>query len=229
MLRSAMKRNLTAIEERIARACDKADRDPSSVTLVGVSKTVDRDVVEAAYEAGLRHFGENRVQDATRKFAKPMPADAVLHMIGQLQSNKAAQALKLFTTIESVDRASLIAELDRQAAKLERNVPVLLQVNVAGEAQKAGCNPSDAEALARRIIAGERLRLMGLMAIAPLVDDPEAVRPVFAGLRRLRDCLVDSGVAPSLPVLSMGMTNDFEVAIEEGATDVRVGRALFTL
>ncbi|MBN9015355.1 MAG: YggS family pyridoxal phosphate-dependent enzyme [Rhizobiales bacterium] len=229
MLRSAMKRNLAAINERIARACDKANRDPQSVTLVGVSKTVGREAVDAAYEAGLRHFGENRVQDAIQKFAEPMPSDAVLHMIGQLQSNKASQALKLFHVFESVDRPSIIAELDRQAAKLERDVPVLLEVNVAGEAQKAGCQQADAATLAKQVVASQRLQLMGLMTIAPLVNDPEAVRSIFAGLRTLRDCLVQSGLAPELPVLSMGMTNDFEIAIEEGATEVRVGRALFTL
>jgi pyridoxal phosphate enzyme (YggS family) len=229
MLLSAMKTNLAAITERIARACDKADRDPASITLVGVSKTVDREVVDAACEAGLRHFGENRVQDARRKFAEPLPDDAVLHMIGQLQSNKVAHALQVFDTIESVDRQSLIAELDRQTLKLERTLPVLLQVNIAGEAQKAGCDPTEAIALARQIGAAERLELMGLMTIAPLVDDPESARPVFAGLRTLRDKLVDLGIAPGLPVLSMGMTNDFEIAIEEGATEVRVGRALFAL
>lgn len=229
MLLSAMKINLAAINERIARACDKADRDPASVTLVGVSKTVDRDVVDAAYEAGLRHFGENRVQDARRKFAEPLPDDAVLHMIGQLQSNKAAHALQVFDTIESVDRHSLIEELDRQTLKLGRTLPVLLQVNIAGESQKAGCDAMEATALARQIGASEGLRLMGLMTIAPLVDNPEAARPVFAGLRKLRDQLVEDGVADALPVLSMGMTNDFEIAIEEGATEVRVGRALFAL
>jgi pyridoxal phosphate enzyme (YggS family) len=229
MLLSAMKINLAAINERIARACDKADRDPASVTLVGVSKTVDRDVVDAAYEAGLRHFGENRVQDARRKFAEPLPDDAVLHMIGQLQSNKAAHALQVFDTIESVDRHSLIEELDRQTLKLGRTLPVLLQVNIAGESQKAGCDAMEATTLARQIGASEGLRLMGLMTIAPLVDNPEAARPVFAGLRKLRDQLVEDGVADALPVLSMGMTNDFEIAIEEGATEVRVGRALFAL
>jgi pyridoxal phosphate enzyme (YggS family) len=229
MLLSAMKTNLVAINERIARACDKADRDPGSITLVGVSKTVGREVVDAAYEAGLRHFGENRVQDARRKFAEPLPGDAALHMIGQLQSNKAVHALQVFDTIESVDRTSLIAELDRQTRNRDRTLPVLLQVNIAGEAQKAGCDPTEAIALARQICAAERLQLMGMMTIAPLVDDPEAARPVFNGLRTLRDQLVDLGIASSLPVLSMGMTNDFEIAIEEGATEVRVGRALFAL
>jgi pyridoxal phosphate enzyme (YggS family) len=229
MLLSAMQRNLSAIEERIARACDRAGRDPASVTLVGVSKTVDRAVVQAAYDAGLRHFGENRVQDATRKFEEPLPNDATLHMIGQLQSNKAQHALKLFDVIESIDRASLVVELDRQAAKLGKTVPVLLQVNVAEESQKAGCALAEAGALAQRIVAADHLELRGLMTIAPLVANAEEVRPVFAELRELRDALVERQIASELPVLSMGMTNDFETAIEEGATEVRVGRALFTL
>lgn len=229
MLLAAMKQNLVSVNDRIARACDKAGRDPDSVTLVGVSKMVARDAVDAAYEAGLRHFGENRVQDALRKFAMPMPDGAILHMIGQLQSNKAAQALGLFDVIESVDRPSLIAELDRQATKLGRLVPVLLQVNIAGEAQKAGCDPTDAPALAKQINSSQHLRLDGLMAIAPLADDPESVRFVFAGARTLRDRLLEAGVEGPLATLSIGMTNDFEIAIQEGATHVRVGRALFTI
>lgn len=229
MQSNVIARNFAAINERIAQACARVGRDPGSVTLIGVSKTVGREVVDAAYAAGLRHFGENRVQDAGRKFEQPLPSDATLHMIGQLQSNKAAQALRIFNVIDSVDRASLIAELGRQAEKADRVVPVLLQVNVAGEEQKAGCKPEDAEALARAIVANGCLRLDGVMVIAPLVDDPEQARPVFAGARELRGHLMASGVAPELPVLSMGMSNDFEVAIEEGATHVRVGRALFAM
>jgi pyridoxal phosphate enzyme (YggS family) len=229
MILAAITANLAAVNERIARAAAKADRDPAAITLVGVSKTVDRDVVAAAIEAGVRTLGENRVQDAMRKFEAPLPAGVTLHMIGQLQSNKAGQAADLFDMIESVDRASLIKELDRQALKRGAVMPVLLQVNVAREAQKAGCDPEDAVNLARAIQCAEGLRLDGLMTIAPLVDDPEAARPVFAGARALRDQMIRVGVGGRLPVLSMGMTNDFDIAIEEGATHVRVGRALFTI
>jgi len=229
MILASIKKNLEMVNGRIARAAEKAGRDPSSITLVGVSKTVDRDAADVAFEAGVRHFGENRVQDAVRKFATPLPTGSVLHMIGQLQSNKAGQAADLFDVIESVDRLSLIAELDRQALKRGTTIPVLLQVNVAREAQKAGCDPDDALALARAILAAQNLRLDGLMTIAPLVDDPEAARPVFAGARKLRDRLIEAGTTDVLPVLSMGMTNDFDIAIEEGATHVRVGRALFTI
>jgi pyridoxal phosphate enzyme (YggS family) len=229
MILASIMANLAAINDRIARAAAKADRDPATITLIGVSKTVDRDVVDAAIEAGVRVLGENRVQDAQRKFALPLPPGVTLHMIGQLQSNKAGQAVDLFDVIESVDRVSLIKELDRQALKRGDVIPVLLQVNVARESQKAGCDPEDAVSLARAIRCAEGLRLEGLMTIAPLVDDPEAVRPVFSGARELRDNIIQDGVADCLPVLSMGMTNDFDIAIEEGATHIRVGRALFTI
>lgn len=217
---------IATVQRRMAEAAARADRDPAEVTLVAVSKTVDRPTVDAAYAAGLRHFGENRVQDAARKFATPLPADGMLHLIGQLQSNKARPAAALFSVVESVDRPSLIDALEREAERLGRPLPVLLQVNVAGEAQKAGCAPADAPGLAARLLASGRFDVRGLMTIAPLVDDPEAVRPVFAGLRSLRNALQESR-GTVLPVLSMGMSDDFSVAIEEGSTHVRVGRAIF--
>jgi pyridoxal phosphate enzyme (YggS family) len=229
MILESISANLAAINERIARAAANAGRDPATITLVGVSKTVDRNVVDAAIQAGVRTLGENRVQDAMHKFERPLPPGVMLHMIGQLQSNKAGQAADLFDMIESVDRPSLIKELDRQALKRGKVIPVLLQVNVAREVQKAGCDPEDAANLARAIGFAEGLRLEGLMTIAPLADDPEAARPVFAGARELRDHMIKTGVADRLPVLSMGMTNDFDIAIEEGATHIRVGRALFTI
>lgn len=218
--------NIETVQRRIADAAQRANRDPKSVTLVAVSKTVDRATVDAAYALGLRHFGENRVQDSLRKYAEPLPADAELHLIGQLQSNKARQAASLFSIIESVDRPSLIDALEREADRLGRRLPVLLQVNVAGEAQKAGCSPASAPALAARLLASPGFDLRGLMTIAPLVPDPEEVRPVFAGLRGLRDELREQTGA-ALSVLSMGMSDDFAVAIAEGATHVRVGRAVF--
>ncbi len=223
----ALATHIDAVRRRIAEAAERAGRDPESVTLLAVSKTVDRATVDAAYALGLRHFGENRVQDSLRKYAEPLPADADLHLIGQLQSNKARQAAALFSVIESVDRPSLIDALEKEADRLGRRLPVLLQVNVAGEAQKAGCSPDDAPDLAARLLASPGFDLRGLMTIAPLVPDPEQVRPVFAGLRTLRDALrEDTGAA--LDVLSMGMSDDFAVAIAEGATHVRVGRAVFS-
>ena len=218
---------IESIRTRVEAAALASQRDPSDVTLVAVSKTVDRATVDAAYGAGLRAFGENRVADARTKFATPLPDDARLHLIGQLQTNKAGHAVDLFDLIESVDRPSLIAELQKQGQRRERVVQVLLQVNVAGEEQKAGCAVRDVDHLVGELIAAPCLDLIGLMTIAPLEDDAEATRPVFAGLRRLRDRLVATNPQLSLPVLSMGMSNDFEIAIQEGATHIRVGRAIF--
>jgi pyridoxal phosphate enzyme (YggS family) len=215
------------VQKRIALAASDAGRNPNEITLVAVSKTVDRAAVNEAYAAGLRHFGENRVQDAARKFEHPLPPDAELSMIGQLQSNKAGTAVRVFQRIESVDRLSLVEALDRHLANAGVILPVLLQVNIAGETQKAGCAALEALGLAKEIAKRPHLRFDGLMTIAPLVDDPEEVRLIFRGLRVLRDRLRADLPHFSLTTLSMGMTNDFEVAIQEGATRVRIGRAIF--
>jgi pyridoxal phosphate enzyme (YggS family) len=211
----------------VGEAAERAGRSSKSVTLVAVSKTVDRDLVDEAYRFGLRHFGENRIQDAANKFSSPLPGDASLHMIGQLQTNKAKYASKLFQIIESVDRESLAVELEKQASKIGTVLPVLMQVNIAGEAQKAGCEPHAAAELAELISNSEHLDLQGLMTIAPLVSDPEEVRPVFRGLCQLRARLQERFQNLALDTLSMGMSNDYRVAIEEGATMVRIGRAIF--
>ncbi len=196
------------------------------MTIVGVTKTVGRGAVDEAYGLGLRVFGENRVQDAKAKFASPLPADAQLHMIGSLQSNKAKTAAELFDVIQSVDRASLVEALAKQAESSGKTIEILLEINVAGEAQKAGCPLSDAPSLLNLVQAHVGLRPIGLMTMAPLVDDQMDVRPVFRGLRTLGTSLQERFGVP-LPVLSMGMSNDFEAAIAEGATHVRVGRAIF--
>ena len=218
---------IAAVRTTIAEAARKAGRRAEEITLVAVTKTVGRSIVEEAYALGLRHFGENRVQDARRKFGDALPADAALHLIGHLQSNKARPAAGLFDLIESVDRLSLIDALEKEAHRIGRRVPVLLQVNVAREPQKSGCAPEEAPALIARLHASPHLAVHGLMTIAPLVADPEEVRPVFAGLRMLRDDLVRDDPSLNLSILSMGMTNDYPIAIEEGATHVRVGRAVF--
>jgi len=216
-----------AIEAAVAAAAARAGRDAAAVTVVAVSKTVEREAVDAAFAAGIRHFGENRVQTALAKFGDPpRPAGMGLHLIGQLQTNKARPAVGLFDLVESVDRSSLVEALAREADRVGRCLPVLLQVNVAGEARKAGCAPDDAAALVAEVLATAALDLRGLMTIAPLVDAMEATRPVFRGLRELRDGLRDR-YPVRLDVLSMGMTNDYPVAVEEGATAIRVGRALF--
>jgi pyridoxal phosphate enzyme (YggS family) len=212
---------------RIADAARTARRYPEDVTLVAVSKTVDRTAVDEAFALGLRNFGENRVQDATRKFAEPLPEGAQLHLIGQLQSNKVRSAISLFDIIESVDRPSLIAALEKEAQRRGQPLPVLLQVNVAREPQKAGCDPEIAAQLMERLVRSPWLQPRGLMTMAPLVADPEEVRPVFAALRELGETLQRRYIDHELNTLSMGMSNDFQVAIEEGATSVRIGRAIF--
>lgn len=217
---------VATIRRRVAEAATSAGRHPDDVTIVAVSKTFPRSYVNHAYRAGLRVFAENRVQEIRDKFEMPLPDDAHLHLIGPLQTNKARQVIRFVDCIESVDRDRLVDALAKELAKQERTCSVLVQVNIAGEAQKSGCSPDEAETLVRQIMDVSELRCDGLMTIAPFVDDPKTVRPVFRGLRELRDRLREStGLA--LPVLSMGMSGDFEVAIAEGATHVRIGRALF--
>ncbi len=224
---ATLRERIERVQATIADAANKAGRSPAEITLVAVTKTADRAAIDEAYAHGLRHFGENRVQDAVRRFDPPLPADAHLHMIGQLQTNKVRPALGLFTMVESVDRPSLVQALAKEAERRQRPVPVLVQVNVAGEAQKAGCAPEQADDLITRIRQSSWLRLRGLMTIAPLVRDPEQVRPVFAALRDLRDRLTEADPSRTIEVLSMGMTDVYPIAIAEGATEVRVGRAIF--
>lgn len=227
MTDSGLAGRIASVRAGVEQAARAAGRDPSEVTLVGVSKTVGREVVDAAWSLGLRHFGENRVMDCRDKYATPLPPGSMLHLIGQLQTNKAAVAVDLFDLIESVDRGSLVQELEKQGAKRERKVPILLQVNVAREEQKSGCEPEDVDQLVEQILGSPHLSLEGLMTIAPLAESAEAVRPVFRGLRETRDRLRATYPGLALAILSMGMSNDYGVAIEEGATHVRVGRALF--
>lgn len=207
------------VRERMARACRRAGRDPASVTLVAVSKGQPAEAIAAAREAGIRHFGENRIQEAIPKIEQATGAgvEATWHLVGHLQSNKARAAANAFDVIHSVDSARLLRRLDA-AAPAPRDV--LLQVNVAAEPQKEGVAPEEVEGLVAAARGAANLRVRGLMTIAPMAGDPEDVRPVFRALRLLAERF-------NLPELSMGMTDDFEVAIEEGATLVRVGRAIF--
>ena len=227
MGRQKLQERIRCVQDAVSEAAARAGRAPETVTIVAVSKTVGRETVDEAYDLGLRHFGENRVQEARAKFAEPMPEGVVLHLIGQLQTNKAAVAVRLFDVIESVDRPSLVDELERQGARLGRVLPVLLEVNVAGEGQKAGCSVAEVRELVAMIESAGHLALRGLMTMAPLVGDMEETRPVFRGLRELRDALCAEAPGRDLRVLSMGMTNDYPIAIEEGATHIRVGRAIF--
>jgi len=215
---------------RIADACARAGRDPASVALVAVSKTVPAPRIRAALAAGLTTFGENRVQEAEAK-AGGVPG-ATWHLVGPLQSNKARRALATFAVIESVDSLDLAVRLDRlmaEAGPAER-LPILLQVNVDGDPAKAGFEPAALEAGASEIAALPRLQVRGLMTVGRLVERAEDARPTFVALRGLAERMRESGGGSAGwlgPELSMGMSDDFEVAIEEGATIVRIGRALF--
>ena len=211
--------NVARVRARIAGACERIGRDPAGVMLVAVSKTHSVEAVAAAYTAGVRDFGENRVQEAVQKVpgARNLGVDATWHLIGNLQRNKAATAVELFDVIHSVDSERLALAISERA---EQRVRVFIEVNVAGEESKHGVAPEEAAPLAERVGAMPRLDLVGLMTVAPIVATAEEARPVFRRLRELRDAI-------GLPELSMGMTGDFEVAIEEGATVVRVGRAIF--
>jgi pyridoxal phosphate enzyme (YggS family) len=214
--------NIEALRSRIAAAARRAGRDPTGVTLVGasaMSKGVTSEMVRAALNAGLRDFGENYVQEAQLRMAElgDRAHEATWHFIGHLQTNKVAAALTLFDMIESVDSLKLAQAISRRA---EKPVRILLEVNVSGEASKHGFSPPAVAAAVAEISALANIDLAGLMTMAPEVTDVEETRPVFRALRQLAE-------ANGLKELSMGMTNDFEVAVEEGATIVRIGRALF--
>jgi pyridoxal phosphate enzyme (YggS family) len=224
---TALGQRIERVRDEVAAAARRAGRDPESVTIVGVCKTVERPTVDAAYAHDLRHFGENRVQVARAKFGDGRPADLTLHLIGSLQTNKAKEAVALFDIVHSVDRVGLIDALAKAAERAGRRLPVLLQVNIAEEASKQGCAATEAPSLAAAIIARPALELRGLMTMAPFVASAEETRPVFRALRHLRDDLRRTHPDQPLPDLSMGMTNDYPIAIEEGATIVRVGRAIF--
>ena len=208
---------LALVRERVARAAERAGRSPAEVTIVAVSKSFPTQAIEEAAAAGIAHVGENRVQEAAAKIPSLHHLPVTWHMVGHLQTNKAKTALELFDIIQSVDSLRLAEALNRRA---ERAIAVLLEVSVAGEASKFGFPPQEVVQAAEAVGRLPHLDVCGLMTIAPLVSDPEEVRPVFRELRRLRDAL-------GLAELSMGMTDDFEVAIEEGATVVRIGRAIF--
>jgi pyridoxal phosphate enzyme (YggS family) len=214
--------NILRIQERISRAREKTAR-AREVTLIAVSKTQPAEAIRAAYEAGIRHFGENRVQEWEGKRGLLGDLDGVWHLIGHLQSNKAARAAKAFHCVDSVDDFGVAQRLD--SARTEK-LRILVEVRVGGEATKSGVEIELLPALLEKIAALKNLEVGGLMCIPPFLEDAERVRPYFARLRGVRDELVGvSGLA--LPVLSMGMSHDFEVAIEEGATEVRIGTAIF--
>jgi len=222
---SVIESNLQLIQQRIAIACDRAGRPPASVTLMAVSKNHPPESVAEVARLGVGVFGENRIQEAKAKI--PLcPGHLEWHFIGHLQSNKARDAVSLFRVIQGVDSAPLAAEIQRQAERQARKIPVLLEVNVAGEASKFGWNPDRLTEQVGGLRIHPRLEIQGLMTIAPYCEDPERARPYFRKLRELRDQCAQILETP-LPVLSMGMSGDLEVAIEEGSTLVRIGTALF--
>ena len=223
-----IKENVEQVRERVAAACRRSRRGPDAVKLVAISKTFPPECIRAAYEAGLRDFGENRVQEAMAKRPALSDLSITWHLVGHLQTNKAKAARELFHWVDSVDSFRLAQKLDQAAASGGGRLPVLLEVNLGEEASKAGAGESKIIQLARQVSQLGTLEVRGLMVIPPFLDDPELVRPYFRWLRELAR-KIDSKDIPNLSMqeLSMGMSHDFEVAIEEGATIVRVGTAIF--
>ena len=219
--------NLTIIEERIANAASKAGRNAQDIKLIAVSKTVDAERIKQAIEAGATILGENYIQEARNKI-KEIGQGARWDFIGHLQSNKAKYAVDLFEMIHSVDRLSLAQEINRVAEKKGKKVRILVQVNISGEETKSGINPQKVRTLIGEIASMSNLSLEGLMTMPPYFDDPEKARPYFTALRELRDTILKESIGDIiLQELSMGMSGDFEVAIEEGSTMVRIGTAIF--
>jgi pyridoxal phosphate enzyme (YggS family) len=219
----ALAANLETVRRTIAESAGRAGRDPGAITLVAVTKTFPVARIRQAIALGLRIFGENRVQEAIRKIDEMGTEDATWHLIGHLQTNKVKFIEGRFAMIQSIDRVDVVDALDR---RLTVPLDVLIEVNVAEESQKTGAMPREVATVAGAVGAAKHLRLQGLMTVAPMVPDPEQVRPVFQGLRALRD-ETSQRLGVPLPVLSMGMTDDYPIAVEEGATMLRLGRALF--
>ena len=219
--------HLNEVRENIQKACEKAGRSPQEVTLIAVSKTKPLFMLEEAYEAGARDFGENKVQEILEKHPK-MPGDARFHMIGHLQRNKVKQVLPHAVLIHSVDSYRLAEQISQEAGKLGITAKILLEVNVAKEESKFGMMPEDVEEMAGQIAALPHLQIEGLMTIAPFVDDQEKNRPVFRKLYQLSVDIKKKNIDNvNMGVLSMGMTGDYQVAVEEGSTMIRVGTGIF--
>lgn len=219
--------NFQAVEGRIAQACQRAGRLRSDVTLVAVTKYANWEWVEALVDLGHRHLGENRPQQLIERAAR-LQAPATWHLIGHLQSNKAKSVLPVASWIHSIDSVKLLELIDRQASEQPQRPQLLLEVNVTGETTKYGFTPAEIRDSWPAIVQCQQVDIVGLMTMAPANDDPETARPAFRSLRHLRDELqVRTPSGPQLLHLSMGMTGDFEVAIEEGATFIRIGSALF--
>lgn len=232
-LATTIESNVARVRNEVAAACRRTGRSVDDVTLIAVTKSVDRTVADALIAAGVREIAENRVQDAVEKFGRrsphpPLSEDVRLHMIGNLQTNKARDVVDLFDMIHSVNRIALADALQRESARRGIARDVLLEVNTAEDIAKQGADSREVLDLYGYVVFKcKNLRLVGLMTIARESDDPENARPAFHALRTLRDDLQRAAPSHPLPILSMGMSNDFPTAIEEGATHIRVGRALF--
>ena len=225
---STVKKNLEAITDRIKKAAQACGRHQDAVRLVAVSKTKPADMMKAAADAGVAIFGENYIQEAREKFNTLAGYSVSWHFIGHLQSNKAKYAVRIFDLIHSVDSLKLASELNRQAKKIDKIQDILVQVNIAEEDTKSGILQDDALTLIRDISELANLHIKGLMTMPPYFNAPEKVRPFFSALRNLRDQIMSASIpGVSMDELSMGMTGDFETAIEEGATLVRIGTAIF--
>ena len=222
---STISGNLEMIQERIARAAGRAGRRPEEITLVGISKTVPAERIREAFQAGVRHFGESKVQEWEAKAPLLQDIPAQWHLVGHLQRNKAARAMSLFHTVDSLDSLPLAEKLEHAAGD-GRRLPVLIEVRLDSTPKKIGCSPEEAPRLAEGVLLMPRLDLRGLMTVPAFSANPEQTRPMFRRLRELRDELARL-LDWSLDELSMGMSHDFEVAIEEGATQIRLGTALF--
>lgn len=222
--------NIAAVHERVAEAARRAGRRPEEIALMAVSKTHPPEQIREAHAAGLRLFGENRVQEFARKSAALADLAGEWHMIGHLQTNKAGKAAELFSAVDAVDSVKLAEKLDAAARSLDKKLAVLIEVNVGGEAAKSGASV-DSQDLEDLLLAAPRfetLEFRGLMTVPPFTDDPEGARPYFRKLRELRDAIAARKLpAVGTRVLSMGMSHDFQVAIAEGSTCVRVGTAIF--
>jgi pyridoxal phosphate enzyme (YggS family) len=225
---STIRENLRIVRQRIELAARRASRKPEEILLIGVSKTHPADAIREAYVAGLRHFGENRVQEWEGKLAAVADLQATWHLIGHLQSNKAARAAKAFHSVDSVGDWSLAQRLDRAQAEkgIGEKLRVLIEVHMGGEETKSGVSEADLPQLAERLLTLPHLDFAGLMCIPPFRENPQQVRPFFETLRKLKE-QVEPRIGRPLPTLSMGMSHDFEAAILEGSTEVRVGTAIF--
>jgi pyridoxal phosphate enzyme (YggS family) len=225
MAERSVAESLAEVRQRIAAACGRAGRRPEEVAVIAVTKTFGPEVVAEAWEAGLGRMGENRVQEAAAKIPH-CPGGPEWHLIGHLQRNKVRAALEFFPVIHAVDSARLLEQINRVAEEAGCQPRLLLEVNVSGEASKFGLKPAELPAVIEQALPLRAVTLAGLMTMAPFCPDPQQTRPVFARLRELRDRM-ERELGVGLPHLSMGMSNDYEVAVEEGATWVRLGSALF--